>query len=40
VSASGDITASAGCGSMGDSVPERELVETSMKFRPITEAFQ
>jgi menaquinone-specific isochorismate synthase len=39
VKASGDITAYAGCGIMGDSVPERELAETSMKFRPITEAF-
>jgi menaquinone-specific isochorismate synthase len=40
VFASGDITAYAGCGIMGDSVPERELAETGMKFRPITEAFQ
>ncbi|NNC13441.1 chorismate-binding protein [Planctomonas sp. JC2975] len=39
VKASGDITAYAGCGIMGDSVPERELAETKMKFRPITEAF-
>ena len=37
--ASGDIVAFAGCGIMGDSVPERELLETKMKFRPITEAF-
>ncbi|MGN6206590.1 isochorismate synthase [Humibacter sp.] len=40
VAPSGDITAYAGCGIMADSVPERELAETSMKFRPITEAFQ
>jgi menaquinone-specific isochorismate synthase len=40
VSRSGDITAYAGCGIMADSVPERELMETTMKFRPITEAFQ
>ena len=39
VKPSGDITAYAGCGIMGDSVPERELAETKMKFRPITEAF-
>jgi menaquinone-specific isochorismate synthase len=39
VKASGDITAYAGCGIMADSVPERELAETKMKFRPITEAF-
>jgi menaquinone-specific isochorismate synthase len=36
---SGDITAYAGCGIMADSDPERELAETKMKFRPITEAF-
>lgn len=40
VSPSGDITAYAGCGIMADSDPERELAETGMKFRPITEAFQ
>ncbi|WP_168203874.1 isochorismate synthase [Humibacter ginsenosidimutans] len=39
VKPSGDITAYAGCGIMADSVPERELAETKMKFRPITEAF-
>jgi menaquinone-specific isochorismate synthase len=36
---SGDLTAYAGCGIMGDSDPQRELAETVMKFRPITEAF-
>ncbi|MGA0568407.1 isochorismate synthase [Rathayibacter sp. KR2-224] len=40
VTSNGDITAYAGCGIMADSVPERELAETSMKFRPVTEAFQ
>ncbi len=40
VSGSGDITAYAGCGIMADSLPERELAETGMKFQPITDAFQ
>jgi menaquinone-specific isochorismate synthase len=35
----GTVTAYAGAGIVGESVPERELVETRMKFRPITEAF-
>ncbi|MHB1170972.1 MAG: isochorismate synthase [Lacisediminihabitans sp.] len=39
VSPSGDITAYAGAGIVADSVPERELLETRMKFRPIVEAF-
>lgn len=39
VSESGDITAYAGAGIVADSVPERELVETTMKFRPVVEAF-
>ncbi|MGA1835972.1 isochorismate synthase [Herbiconiux sp. 11R-BC] len=39
VDASGDITAYAGCGIVTDSDPEREYLETKMKFRPIVEAF-
>lgn len=35
----GDITAYAGAGIVADSEPDRELVETTMKFRPIVEAF-
>jgi menaquinone-specific isochorismate synthase len=35
----GVVTAYAGAGIVGESVPERELVETRMKFRPIVEAF-
>ncbi len=35
----GDVTAYAGAGIVGDSVPERELVETRLKFRPVVEAF-
>jgi menaquinone-specific isochorismate synthase len=35
----GDITAYAGCGIVADSQPEREYLETKMKFRPIVEAF-
>lgn len=35
----GTLTAYAGCGIVADSDPERELAETSMKFRPIVEAF-
>lgn len=35
----GDITAFAGAGIVADSDPERELAETTMKFRPIVEAF-
>ena len=33
------ITAYAGCGIVSDSIPEKELVETEMKFRPIVDAF-
>ncbi|HEV7955760.1 MAG: Isochorismate synthase [Microbacteriaceae bacterium] len=39
VSPSGEVTAYAGAGIVADSVPERELVETRLKFRPIVEAF-
>ena len=39
VDAVGDITAYAGCGIVADSEPEREYLETKMKFRPIVEAF-
>ncbi|SDY86209.1 isochorismate synthase [Herbiconiux ginsengi] len=39
VDGSGDITAFAGCGIVADSDPEREYLETKMKFRPIVEAF-
>ena len=39
VSETGDITAYAGAGIVADSDPERELAETTMKFRPIVEAF-
>jgi menaquinone-specific isochorismate synthase len=39
VSPAGDVTAYAGCGIVLDSVPERELAETKMKFRPVVEAF-
>lgn len=35
----GDVTAWAGCGIVGESVPEKELTETRMKFRPIVDAF-
>ena len=35
----GSVTAYAGAGIVQDSVPERELVETRLKFRPIVEAF-
>lgn len=34
-----NITAYAGCGIVSDSIPEKELVETEMKFRPIVDAF-
>jgi menaquinone-specific isochorismate synthase len=39
VDADGDITAYAGCGIVAGSEPERELIETTMKFRPVVEAF-
>jgi menaquinone-specific isochorismate synthase len=35
----GDLTAYAGAGIVADSDPERELAETTMKFRPVVEAF-
>ncbi|MBG6237293.1 menaquinone-specific isochorismate synthase [Mycetocola sp. CAN_C7] len=35
----GDVTAYAGGGIVGESVPEKELTETRMKFRPIIDAF-
>ncbi|RLQ81212.1 isochorismate synthase [Mycetocola zhadangensis] len=35
----GDVTAYAGCGIVAESVPEKELAETRMKFRPILDAF-
>ncbi|HAM26742.1 MAG TPA: isochorismate synthase [Microbacteriaceae bacterium] len=38
VGADGTITAYAGAGIVAGSVPERELLETRMKFRPIVEA--
>jgi menaquinone-specific isochorismate synthase len=39
LAADGTITAYAGCGIVADSDPERELAESTMKFRPIIEAF-
>ncbi|MGH1549731.1 isochorismate synthase [Leifsonia poae] len=39
VDPSGDLTAYAGAGIVADSDPDRELAETTMKFRPIVEAF-
>jgi len=39
VEADGDLTAYAGAGIVADSDPDRELAETTMKFRPIVEAF-
>lgn len=39
LTASGDLTAYAGAGIVADSDPDRELAETTMKFRPIVEAF-
>jgi menaquinone-specific isochorismate synthase len=39
VSPDGRITAYAGAGIVAESIPERELLETRMKFRPIAEAF-
>lgn len=35
----GDVTAFAGGGIVGESIPEKELAETRMKFRPIVDAF-
>jgi menaquinone-specific isochorismate synthase len=39
VTVDGDLTAYAGAGIVADSDPDRELAETTMKFRPIVEAF-
>jgi menaquinone-specific isochorismate synthase len=39
VEENGNLTAYAGCGIVADSEPDRELAETTMKFRPIVEAF-
>jgi menaquinone-specific isochorismate synthase len=39
VEPNGDVTAYAGCGIVAESVPEKELAETRMKFRPILDAF-
>lgn len=39
VGADGRVTAYAGAGIVAESVPERELVETRLKFRPIVDAF-
>ncbi|MFC6356661.1 isochorismate synthase [Luethyella okanaganae] len=39
VARNGDIRAYAGCGIVAESVPEHELAESRMKFRPIVEAF-
>ncbi|WP_349627330.1 isochorismate synthase [Leifsonia sp. C5G2] len=39
VTPDGDLTAYAGAGIVADSDPDRELAETTMKFRPIVEAF-
>jgi menaquinone-specific isochorismate synthase len=39
VDENGTITAWAGAGIVSDSVPERELAETRMKFRPVIDAF-
>lgn len=40
IAADGEVTAYAGAGIVADSVPERELIETRLKFRPIVEAFR
>lgn len=39
IAADGTITAMAGCGIVAGSDPDAELAETTMKFRPIAEAF-
>ncbi|QPZ38833.1 isochorismate synthase [Paramicrobacterium chengjingii] len=36
----GAITAYAGCGVVGESVPENELMETRIKFRPVIDALE
>ncbi len=40
VTSDGVITAYAGAGIVAESVPEHELVETRLKFRPVIEAFE
>jgi menaquinone-specific isochorismate synthase len=40
VDASGGVIAHAGCGIVADSDPAAELAESTMKFRPISEAFR
>lgn len=39
IAENGDITAYAGAGIVAGSDPDRELIETKMKFRPMVEAF-
>jgi menaquinone-specific isochorismate synthase len=39
VHADGTVVAHAGAGVVADSVPERELAETTLKFQPVLEAF-
>jgi menaquinone-specific isochorismate synthase len=39
VHADGTVVAHAGAGIVADSVPERELAETTLKFQPVLEAF-
>ncbi len=39
VEPNGNVTAYAGCGIVAESVAEKELAETKMKFRPIVDAF-
>ena len=39
IAENGDITAYAGAGIVAESNPDREFIETKMKFRPIVEAF-
>lgn len=39
VGPTGAVTAYAGAGIVAESVPDRELVETRLKFRPVVEAF-
>ena len=39
VDADGTITAYAGAGIVAESDPDQELAETTLKFRPIVEAF-
>ena len=39
ISSDGTITAYAGAGILADSNADQELAETTLKFRPIVEAF-